>query len=83
MKYTGKWTTYKTKHSPTKKGKTSTEEEVDGQGQGLRQAARRSPSTGPPRRGKVKVTVDGKATTLDLYDKAGKALKKTGRSRAR
>ena len=58
------------------KGKTSTDQEVHGQGQGLRQEAdaHLRPAT---KGGKVKVTVDGKATTLSLYDKAGKALKKS------
>lgn len=76
VKYTGKWKAYKTKVSPTKKGKTSTAKKstakVKVYGKKLTITFDRT-----TKGGKVKVSVDGKATTLSLYDKAGKALKKS------
>jgi hypothetical protein len=76
VKLTGTWKTYKTKASPTKKGKTSTSKKsaakVKVYGHKLTLSFDRT-----AKGGKVKVVVDGKATTLSLYDKAGKPLKKS------
>ena len=69
--------------SPTKKGLDERQEEptLD---QGLRLAARRSPSTRARKAGKVKVTVDGKKTVIDLYSaKTAKPSRRTGSSPAR
>ena len=76
VKLKGTWSTYKTKHSPTGKGRTSTKKSSTATakvwGHGLVLTFDRSAKAG-----KVKVTVDGKSTTLDLYSKAGKPLSKT------
>ena len=76
VKVKGTWSTYKTKHSPTGKGRTSTKKSSTATakvwGHGLVLTFDRSAKAG-----KVKVTVDGKSTTLDLYNKAGKTLTKT------
>ncbi len=75
VKLTGKWSTYKTKHSPSGKGRTSVKKKstatVKVYGHGLVLTFDRSAKAG-----KVKVTVDGKSTTLDLYRKAAKPLSK-------
>ena len=76
VKLSGKWKTYKTKHSPTGKGKTSVTKKSSAKvkvyGSKLTLTFDRS-----AKGGKVKVVVDGKATTLSLFDKAGKPLKKS------
>jgi hypothetical protein len=76
VKYQGKWKGYKTKSSPTKKGKTSGKKgstaKVKVYGHKLTLVLDRT-----AKGGKVKITVDGKATTLSLFDKAGKPLKKS------
>ena len=76
VKVTGTWKTYKTTHSPSGKGRTSTKKKSKATakvyGHGLTLTFDRSAKAG-----KVKVTVDGKSTTLDLYNKAGKPLSKS------
>ena len=76
IKVKGTWATYKTKHSPTGKGRVSSKKKSTATtkvfGHGLVLTFDRSAKAG-----KVKVTVDGKATTLDLYNKAGKPLTKS------
>jgi hypothetical protein len=76
VKVTGTWSTYKTSHSPTGKGRTSTKKSSAATakvwGHGLVLTFDRSAKAG-----KVKVTVGGKATTLDLFSKTGKPLSKT------
>ena len=76
VKLTGSWKSYKTKASPTKKGKTSVKKgstaKVKVYGHQVTLVLDRN-----AKGGKLKVTVDGKATTLSLYDKAGKPLKKS------
>jgi hypothetical protein len=73
---TGTWKAYKTSHSPSGKGLTSTKKNSTATtkvfGSGLVLTFDRSAKAG-----KVKVTVDGKATTLDLFSKAGKPLTKS------
>ena len=76
VKVTGTWKTYKTSSSPSGKGRTSVKKKSTATakvfGHGLTLTFDRSAKAG-----KVKVTVDGKATTLDLYNKAGKKLTKS------
>jgi len=76
VKVTGAWSTYKTSHSPTNKGRSSTKKKstatVKVYGGGLAITFDRSKKAG-----KVKVTVDGKSTTFDLFQKAGKPLKES------
>jgi hypothetical protein len=76
VKVKGTWTTYKTTHSPTHKGRTSSKKKsalsAKVFGHGLVLTFDRSAKAG-----KVKVTVDGKSTTVDLYSKAAKPLVKT------
>jgi hypothetical protein len=76
VKLTGTWSTYKTKHSPSGKGRTSSKKKSTAAakvyGHGLVLTFDRSAKAG-----KVKVTVDGKSTTLDLYRKAAKPLSKS------
>ncbi|HEX4686681.1 MAG TPA: hypothetical protein VH228_07855 [Nocardioides sp.] len=73
VKVTGSWSTYKTSHSPSGKGRTSTKKKSTASakvfGHGLVLTFDRSAKAG-----KVKVTVDGKAKTFDLFSKAGKPL---------
>ncbi len=73
VKVKGTWSTYKTKHSPSGKGRTSAKKKSTATakvfGHGLVLTFDRSAKAG-----KVKVTVDGKATTLNLFQKAGKPL---------
>ena len=73
---TGTWKAYATTHSPSRKGRTSTKKGSTATtkvfGHGLVLTFDRSAKAG-----KVRVTVDGKATTLDLFSKAGKPLTKT------
>jgi hypothetical protein len=73
---TGTWKTYQTAHSPNGKGRTSVKKGSTATakvyGHGLQLTFDRSAKAG-----KVKVTVDGNATTLDLYNKAGKPLAKS------
>ena len=74
VKVAGTWSTYKTSHSPTNKGRSSTKKKSTATakvyGSGLAITFDRSKKAG-----KVKVTVDGKSTTFDLFQKAGKPLK--------
>jgi hypothetical protein len=76
VKVTGTWKTYKTTHSPSGKGRTSTKKTSKATakvyGHGLTLTFDRSTKAG-----KVKVTVDGKSSTLDLFGKAGKPLSKS------
>jgi hypothetical protein len=76
VKVTGTWSTYKTSHSPSGKGRTSVKKKSSATakvfGHGLTLTFDRSVKAG-----KVKVTVDGKSTTVDLYNKAGKPLSKS------
>ncbi len=76
VKVKGTWATYKTKHSPSGKGRVSSKKKSTATtkvfGHGLVITFDRSAKAG-----KVKVTVDGKAKTLDLYSKAGKPLTAT------
>jgi hypothetical protein len=73
VKTSGSWSTYKTSHSPSGKGLKSTKKKstatVKVYGSKLVLTFDRSAKAG-----KVKVSVDGKSTTLDLYSKAGKPL---------
>ena len=73
VKLKGTWSTYKTKHSPNGKGRVSSKKKSTATtkvfGHGLVLTFDRSTKAG-----KVKVTVDGKVKTLDLYSKAGKPL---------
>ena len=73
VKVKGTWGTYKTKHSPSGKGRTSAKKKSTATakvfGHGLVLTFDRSKKAG-----KVKVTVDGKATTLNLFSKSGKPL---------
>src|SRR5262249_36653808 len=70
---TGTWKAYATAHSPSNKGRTSSKKKSTATakvyGRGLVITFDRSAKAG-----KVKVTVDGKATTLDLFQKAGRPL---------
>jgi hypothetical protein len=76
VKVTGSWKTYRTKHSPTGKGRVSAKKKSTAStkvyGHGLTLTFDRSAKAG-----KVQVTVDGRSTTLDLFNKAGKPLVKT------
>jgi hypothetical protein len=76
VKVTGTWKTYTTGHSPTGKGRTSSTKKATATakvyGKGLVLSFDRSAKAG-----KVKVTVDGRSTTLDLFNKAGKPLTKS------
>jgi hypothetical protein len=76
VKVTGKWKTYKTDNSPSGKGRTSTKKKSTAStkvyGKSLVLTFDRSDKAG-----KVKVTVDGKATTINLFQKAGKPLSRT------
>ena len=76
VKLKGTWSTYKTTHSPNGKGRTSTKKSSTATakvwGHGVVLTFDRS-----ARAGKVKVTVDGRSTTLDIYSKAGKPLSKS------
>jgi hypothetical protein len=76
VKVSGTWKTYKTSASPTGKGRTSSKKKstasVKVYGSRLVLTFDRSKKAG-----KVKVTVDGKATTIDLFQKAGKPLSTT------
>jgi hypothetical protein len=73
VKVKGIWATYKTKHSPSGKGRTSTKKKSTATakvfGHGLVLTFDRSKKAG-----KVEVTVDGKARTLNLFSKSGKPL---------
>jgi hypothetical protein len=73
---TGTWKSYATTHSPSGKGRKSTKKGSTAStkvfGTGLVLTFDRSAKAG-----KVKVTVDGKATTLDLFSRAGKPLTKS------
>jgi hypothetical protein len=76
VKLGGTWKSYGTSHSPSGKGKKSATKKSSATtkvyGHGLVLTFDRS-SKG----GKVKVTVDGKSKTLDLYNVAGKPLSKS------
>jgi hypothetical protein len=76
VKVTGTWKTYRTTHSPSGKGRTSVKKKSSASakvfGHGLTLTFDRSGKAG-----KVKVKVDGKSTTVDLYNKAGKPLTKS------
>ena len=76
VKVTGTWTTYQTANSPSGKGRTSVKKKSSATakvyGHGLTLTFDRSAKAG-----KVKVTVDGKSTTVDLYSKTGKPLAKS------
>jgi hypothetical protein len=76
VKVTGTWKGYKTTSSPTGKGLTSKKKKSTATtkvfGHGLVLTFDRSKKAG-----KVKVTVDGKTTTIDLFSKAAKPLTKT------
>lgn len=76
VKVNGTWTTYRTTHSPTHKGRTSSKKKSTASvkvfGHGLVLTFDRSAKAG-----KVKVTVDGKSTTVDLYSRTAKPLVKT------
>ena len=76
VKVKGTWGTYKTTHSPSGKGRTSAKKKSTATtkvfGHGLVLTFDRSAKAG-----KVKVTVDGKATTFDLFQKAGRPLAAT------
>ena len=82
IKVTGTWSTYKTTHSPTGKGRTSTKKSSTATakvcGHGVVLTFDRSAKAG-----KVKVTVDGKATTLDLYRRPASRYRRAGASGAR
>jgi len=73
VKLSGTWTTYSTSQSPTGKGKKSATKKSTATakvfGHGLVLTFDRS-----AKGGKVKVTVDGKSRTLDLYNSARKPL---------
>ncbi len=75
VKVTGTWKTYQSDSSPSGKGRTSKKKgstaTVKVYGKSLELTFDRSKKAG-----KVKVTVDGKSTTLNLYQKAGKPLSK-------
>jgi hypothetical protein len=75
VKVTGTWKSYKTDSSPTGKGLTSSKKKskatVKVYGKSVSLTFDRSAKAG-----KVTVTVDGKATTLNLFSKAGDALSK-------
>jgi hypothetical protein len=76
VKVKGTWATYKTKHSPSGKGRVSSRKKSTAStkvfGHGLVITFDRSTKAG-----KVKVTVDGKARTFDLYSKTRKPLTAT------
>ena len=76
VKVKGAWSSYRTKHSPTGKGRTSSKKRSTAKtsvyGHGLVLTFDRSAKAG-----KVKVTVDGKAKTFDLFARSGKPLTAT------
>jgi hypothetical protein len=76
VKTTGKWKTYKTGSSPSGKGLTSTKKKstakVKVYGKKAVLVFDRSKKAG-----KVKVTVDGKSKTFNLFNKKGTSLSKT------
>ncbi|WP_151084539.1 Ig-like domain-containing protein [Nocardioides cynanchi] len=76
VKLAGTWKSYRTSHSPSGKGEKSAKRKSTATakvyGHGATLTFDRSAKAG-----KVKVTVDGRSTTLDLYNKAGKPLKKS------
>ena len=76
VKVTGSWKTYRTPHSPTGKGRESTVKRSSATTQvwGHRLVLTFDRSA---KAGKVKVIVDGKATTLDLFDRTGRPLART------
>jgi hypothetical protein len=75
VKTSAKWKTYKTKSSPTGKGLTSSKKKATASakvyGKSVTLTFDRSAKAG-----KVKITVDGKSSTVNLYSKAGKPVSK-------
>jgi hypothetical protein len=76
VKKTGKWKAYNTSASPTKKGIQSSKKNSKATAKVFGKQVVVTFTKGA-KAGKVKVTVDGKSTTYDLYAKKTANLKKT------